>query len=450
MNNFRRVMESYLPPAEQGQLTMPSILQIDNNNNNHNNGNARNIGDARKDEKKKTIPVVKSAPTMSQAQQIVEMYHDDNLKKMGQTPISVKNNASKTTAVKRGKKRSEYEDLAPEIKAVYHAAPIQSIIDNGNTSNSNTNDNANTNTNDNANTNANNNTNTNNDTNSSFIGGRRVVSRLEDYGVRGKRDSIFVKQIESAHRVPDEVLSRLPKMAEVMGYIKTMQDRPVWYVDFPALVVEKGLTHQAVEVLTPIYVSDFLYEPCNPWERLCVPPFNTQEDKFFTCESVLMGGAQLREFLLPTQERLLMESVRSPSVAGYAFPDLHRHCFLCFQRLVTSKFGQLKTPQNNQSTQQNAQHQNQNTQNQSIQNTEAQEDTLIIHDYVMAVGLPGLYDPKQLIPGIKKTPCGIAGPVILHDRLHYAPTQKIVAGKRIRGWRQLDAMLFRPGATSVQ
>ena len=87
---------------------------------------------------------------------------------------------------------------------------------------------------------------------------------------------------------------------------------------------------------------------------------------------------------------------------------------------------------------------------------------VIIHDYIMAVNVPGEWSIDVTLPGYE-TPCGLAGPVVRHHTDDFVPKQFPRGNapsttltrwlqendhkKHLDGWTMRDHMFFRHGVT---
>lgn len=255
-----------------------------------------------------------------------------------------------------------------------------------------------------------------------------VPIHMADQGLQG--NAMFENHLKYVGRTPDEVIARVPRMQDVMAHIAKLEDdkQPVWFRAFPQLAIRQGLELPVLEVVTPEYVADFLREPKHPGERRCCPPLHPYTGERLQCESVLWNGVPLREFLLPSQKKRLYESPFFKNTGRTLdLPKDVRPCFLCCQRQITVIYGLRKFSQKKRGERED----------------EALEACTIIHDYIMAVGYVGAYRTSLILSDTNKN-MGIAGPLIAHDRDHYAPYKWPDTG--LRGWLQRDEMFFRDGA----
>jgi hypothetical protein len=260
--------------------------------------------------------------------------------------------------------------------------------------------------------------------------------RMPDFINRDNPQALILSHLKNVGRTADEVIANIPPMKDVMSFIASMESdqQPAWFRSFPKQAINMGLELPVLEVVTPEYVQLFLRE-VDPdhaqWERPCRPPINLQTGLPLTCESVLMGGPVLREFLLPSQYKALLKSPyfsQTSSDRSLTLPKDVRPCFLCCQRSVSVAYGQRKYPETKRAEGQEL--------------GEEEEDYVIIHDYIMSVGHVGGYDISLVLPGFSRA-MGIAGPILEHDRLHYVP-HRHCEGK-LGGWLQKDEMFFRDG-----
>ena len=249
------------------------------------------------------------------------------------------------------------------------------------------------------------------------------VLQLENIRERMDPRLMFQKFVEQAYRSQNDIVSRLPRVQNLIPLMGQVEDGDPeagsWDRLFTAHAIDRGIELPILEVITPEYVSDFLREPdpLKSWERPCCTPFKT-------CESVDMGGPVLREFLLPSQTKTLLQSPYFSSrgtLASVVLPPMRRSCFLCSQRLVYKEWAKQKV---------------------ACKDAPGAADHYLVHDYIMAVNCPGGYDMRLILPGFTEW-IGLAGPVIQHVRSHYAPTR---FENNRRGWTQKQEMLFQHGA----
>jgi hypothetical protein len=249
------------------------------------------------------------------------------------------------------------------------------------------------------------------------------VLQLENIRERMDPRLMFQKFVEQAYRSQNDIVSRLPRVQNLIPLMGQVEDGDSeagsWDRLFTAHAIDRGIELPILEVITPEYVSDFLREPdpLKSWERPCCTPFKT-------CESVDMGGPVLREFLLPSQTKTLLQSPYFSSrgtLASVVLPPMRRSCFLCSQRLVYKEWAKQKV---------------------ACKDAPGAADHYLVHDYIMAVNCPGGYDMRLILPGFTEW-IGLAGPVIQHVRSHYAPTR---FENNRRGWTQKQEMLFQHGA----
>ena len=282
------------------------------------------------------------------------------------------------------------------------------------------------------------------------VGPALKVANMPDLNVRDDSNAKFLNFLKYVGRKPDEVIARVPRMQDVMANIESMErnEKPLWFFSFPQHAINKGLELPVLEVLTPEYVAPFLREvdpnACQ-WERPCRPPLNPRTQQPLTCESVLMGGPVLREFLLPSQQARLMESPYFNKAARehvINLPRDQRPCFLCCQRAVTTAFGLRKYPATKRHPKTGDDDDENEEEEQDEDDNEEVEDCIIIHDYIMSVGHVGAYNINLILSGFKRA-MGICGPVIGHDRTHYALHRWQETG--LQGWLQRDVLFFRAG-----
>lgn len=281
------------------------------------------------------------------------------------------------------------------------------------------------------------------------VGSALKVARMPDLSVVNDSNALFQNFLKYAGRKPDETIARAPCMQDVMANIASMEgdDKPLWFRAFPQHAIDKGLEIPVLEVLTPEYVAPFLREidpNARQWERQCRPPLHPRTRQPLTCESVLMGGPVLREFLLPSQLTSLLESpyfnkkVRERTIN---LPRDVRPCFLCCQRAVTTAFGLRKYPAKKRIVKDEDQEDDDD--DDDGEDDDEDEDCIIINEYIMSVGYVGAYNFDLILSGFKRA-MGICGPVVEHDRTHYAAYRWPETG--LRGWLQRDALFFRAGA----
>jgi hypothetical protein len=276
-------------------------------------------------------------------------------------------------------------------------------------------------------------------------GGGGGVLPLDDLRARMDSREMFQAYFARAKRSQDDIVSRIPKLEDLIPLMQRVEEgqtasaaaagggdvqQASWDRSFTAHAIERGLELPILEVITPAYVADFLREPdpLKSWERVCLPP-----KEFKACESVEMGGPPLREFLLPSQTKsLLPTQSRSLTQMPYfsnsttvVLPTLRRSCFLCSQRLIFKHWAKQKS---------------------ACMSAPGSADNRLIHEYIMAVNCPEGYDMRLILPGFTEW-IGLAGPVIQHNRLHYALSR--FENNRC-GWVQKPEMLFQHGAMRLQ
>lgn len=257
------------------------------------------------------------------------------------------------------------------------------------------------------------------------------IIKMEDFNYSDNPVGLFGSHLKSVSRLSSEVFAATPTVDNSMSYVSGIENNtlPYFFVHITQHATQNGLLIPRLECVSPDYVSVFLRkaDPKNIWERPCLPPINPVTNTQFTCESVLMGGPVLREFLLPSQLKKLMESpyFKEKSLQkSISFPSMHRCCFLCSQKLISILYGL----------------------NKNLKGGEECTYNYIIHDYIVPVNCPGGYKIELMLSGFKRF-VGIAGPVIGHNRLHYE--KKMHEGK-LEGWVQTDKMLFQDGVTKLQ
>lgn len=249
-----------------------------------------------------------------------------------------------------------------------------------------------------------------------------VVLNLEDISERMDPKVMFQKHIANNRKTMGDIVCRIPKQSLVPAMIRledgSETEQGTWDRSFTAHAIDRGLELPILEVITPEYVADFLREPepAKYWERACCSPFAK-------CESVDMGGPLLREFLLPSQTKALLSSPYFSSLGSSAtvvLPPMRRSCFLCAQRLVFMLWAKQKS---------------------ASKDIPGSVDNRLVHEYIMAVNCPGGYDMRHILPGFTEW-IGLAGPVVGHNRLHYAHSR---FENNRRGWIQKPEMLFQHG-----
>lgn len=273
------------------------------------------------------------------------------------------------------------------------------------------------------------------------------IETLQQEALRNDQDARFLTHESIYQRIPEEAVATAPKYSDVVSWVGKMTERPLWFRQLPQLCVDTGTEFPKLEVVTWSHVQKMLHEadPSCPWQRPCLPPVDQSTGRAYACESERMGGPRLREFLLPSQLDALEEAVERYEQAPtgqntwtYALPTNRQMCFLCRQHCVTTSFMRHKFENNEQ--------------NQNRRDTDAM---VLIHDYIMAVNVPGEWDIAETLPGYD-VPCGLAGPVLRHDRKHYVYRKYDIhkPGKcpdktHLDGWTMVDQVFFRPGVTRM-
>jgi hypothetical protein len=236
--------------------------------------------------------------------------------------------------------------------------------------------------------------------------------------------NIFEDNLNLTRKFKEELLSSIPQKKDILSCVDALEnpETPLFYQNVIKNSILQGVNIPIFELLIPEYIAKFL-EPVDkdkPWERNCIPPINPINGKQLECESILMGGVLLKEFLLPSQLDTLMNSpyfLKTSRVLN--FPERQKCCFLCGQRLTTFLFGYFK----------------------SIGDQDMEKTNTIIHDYKMSFNCPGGFDMKYMIPAFKKW-VGIGAPVLQHNRLHY--------GAKGKKWFFLDEVFFHDGVMKLQ
>jgi len=267
------------------------------------------------------------------------------------------------------------------------------------------------------------------------------VLTMPDYEFKEDPVALFGEHLKTAGRVAEEMIATIPEPKQQMALAEKLEskDQPIYFKDAIAEhSIENGLEIPVLEEVSPEYIATFLEGAKNPWERECKPPFDSKTKRLKTCESVAMGGPPLKEFLLPSQKGDLMSSPYFDKMSQektLVLPEQTRSCWLCSQALTTFLHGMYMS--DNASDDDDDDDDDNNNNNRS-----ELHDNVIIHDYRMPVNSPGMYDGNLMLPSFKKW-VGIAGPVIGHNRRHYA----LEDGDH---WVQLDKMFFQDGAMKSQ
>jgi hypothetical protein len=264
--------------------------------------------------------------------------------------------------------------------------------------------------------------------NEQVLGNVPEISNMSQLKFLNNPVDIFEDNLNLSRKFKNEILSSIPKQKDILSCVDALEDpnAPFFFQNVVKNSILQNINIPIFEMIIPEYILKFL-EPNDkdkPWERACIPPINPINGKQLECESVLMGGQKLKEFLLPSQLARLMDSPYfCNNIKTLNFPERQRCCFLCSQRLITFLFGYFK----------------------SISDQEEEEieksKNIIIHDYKMPFNSPGTFDMKYMIPAFRKW-VGIAGPVLEHNRLHY-----VSKGKR---WLFMDTVFFHNGVMKLQ
>lgn len=294
----------------------------------------------------------------------------------------------------------------------------------------------------------------------SDVMGDLPIETLRQHALRNDNDARFLTQDALLHRIPDEVVASVIPYQDVIAWIVERAEKPLWFRNLSQLCVDSETDLPELEVLTWAYVQDMLREPdpsCE-WERPCLPPVDGNTGQYYACESMRMGGPMLREFLLPSEHKTLMRAVheakKNPRNARQiiqdALPPQRHMCFLCYQQCTTTAFTRRKFD---------------NEQRKANKRNQRKLDNMtLIHDYIMAVHVPGEWDIDHTLPGYEE-PCGLAGPVLTHNHRDYVP-KTFARGnlpsarlaqwlrdndnkKHLDGWTMVDDVFFQPGATRV-
>lgn len=265
-----------------------------------------------------------------------------------------------------------------------------------------------------------------------MVGEDPRVTTVVDLSSAGNAARLYRNHLQNIGRNVDEIIARIPKHHEVMAHLAAMEnpEQPLGFMELMKTPISMGLEMPRLEAVSFDYNAEFLQPPDKgkPWERPCKPLINEETGRPFICESVAMGGALLREYLLPSQLSALMQSSffqqQSQQKKTINLPQLQRCCYLCSQRAFTEAFYERRLP-------------NEDPGGGSSSAASAAEH-VIIHDYIHAVGCNGGYNPLLMLPAFKQF-YGVVGPLIGHDRNHYVPTAN-------GGWIQKDVLRFRDGA----
>lgn len=272
-----------------------------------------------------------------------------------------------------------------------------------------------------------------------MVGEDPRVTSIVDLSNAGNAARLYRNYLQNIGRNMDEVIARIPKDTELMAHLVAMEnpDQPFGFMELMKTPISMGLEMPRLEVVSFEYNAEFLNPPDKgkPWERPCKPLINEETGLPFVCESVAMGGAVLREYLLPSQLSALMQSSFFQQGGGTALkktinlPQLQRCCYLCSQRSHTNAFAQKRLPNEDPSAAAAAP---------TDGVAAAAAEYVIIHDYIHAVACNGGYNPLHMLPAFKQF-YGVVGPLIEHDRNHYILTKN-------GGWIQKDTLRFRDGA----
>jgi hypothetical protein len=267
-----------------------------------------------------------------------------------------------------------------------------------------------------------------------MVGEDPRVTTIVDLSSAGNAARLYRNHLQNIGRNADEIIARIPKHHEVMAHLAAMEspEQPLGFMELMKTPISMGLQMPRLEAVSFDYNEQFLRPPDkgNPWERPCKPLINKKTGQPFVCESVAMGGAVLREYLLPSQLSALMQSSffqqHGAAKKTLNLPLLQRCCYLCSQRESTEAFNQQRLPNEDPSA--------------TGGGAEAPPvaEYVIIHDYIHVVGCNGGYNTLLMLPAFKHF-YGVIGPLIGHDRNHYAgPTKE-------GGWIQKDVLRFRDG-----
>jgi hypothetical protein len=267
-----------------------------------------------------------------------------------------------------------------------------------------------------------------------LVGQTPQILKMQDLPLRNASMSVqFTAHLKNVGRRTNEVIASIPSQKDVLAFIKNMENvkNMLWFHQLPQQAIKLGLEIPVIETVTPEYVAEFLREPHKDrrlWERHCLPPINKKTNTHMQCESVAMGGSRAREFLLPSQYTELLRSPyftqKQSGDRTLNLPKLIQPCFLCQQRTISIEYGLRKYPQNKDN------------------DDNDDDNVVIIHNYMMAVGSVGYYNPMLMLPGYKHF-TGIVGPIIEHDRNHYV--RKRLEDNMCDGWIQTDEMFFHNG-----
>ena len=300
------------------------------------------------------------------------------------------------------------------------------------------------------------------------------IETLRQEALRNDSDARFLTHESITQRIPEEAVASVIKYQDVVAWVGKMNKRPLWFRNLPQLCIDTNTDVPDLEVITWAHVQQYLREP-DPtcmWERPCLPPVDAQTGRRLACESQRMGGPRLREFLLPSQHDAVMHAVRNQNVNSArnhdwvdVLPREQRMCFLCHQKSITTSFTRRRFFQKQAQQDDPAGAAAPGRQHQ--QEDKDEDEMVLIHDYVMAVNVPGEWDIDATLPGYE-TYSGLAGPVLAHDwrdyvakqfpldRHNHAQSGRLAAWMRqndgkehLDGWTMVDRVFFRPGVTRM-
>ena len=218
------------------------------------------------------------------------------------------------------------------------------------------------------------------------------IQSLQDYALDAKdqRDVIFIRRLEETGRLANAYVRELPPMREVLGYIATLKEKPLWYkTSQESIINSKTLKFPDMDVLTRDYIMSFM--------RTAIKGQGEVECNNPNCESERLGKFRIRQ--LP--------------VNGSTW------CYLCHlyytNRLYLESFNR-KT-----------------------------DDAYVfqIHHFMVQVDVEGEYRLDKTLMGDKNVR-GIFGPFPLYNCHNYSPTE---LKNGCKGWIESDSMVFRLSQT---
>ena len=207
---------------------------------------------------------------------------------------------------------------------------------------------------------------------------------LQEYSVNEK-DVLFIRRLEETGRLADSYIRQLPPMKEVLSYVASLPEKPLWYrASQDAIINSRSLNFPDMDVLTRDYIREFL--------RMGDLPCNNPN-----CESERLGKFRIRQL---------------PLRGGSTW------CFLCHLFYTNKLYFQ------------------------SLNRKNDDHRVFQIHSFMVQVDVEGEYRLDKCLMGDKDVR-GLYGPFPLYNCNNYVVTDY----NGVKGWAESDTLVFRLSQT---